>query len=154
MTDWREDVKPLTLKGQISVPYTWSVGEVGSSFLCAIRDEKKILANKCDSCGTVYVPPRKTCVKCFLELDINDLKAIEGEGAIREFTIVRYDHPTHPVKAPFAYVNVVLKGTDVGFLHIVKDNLDSLKEGEQVAIKFSEKRTGNILDIDSFEIKN
>lgn len=154
MTDWREDVKPLTLKGQISVPYTWSVGEAGSRFLISIRDNKKILGNKCNSCNTVYVPPRKTCGKCFIELDIENLREIKNQGTINEYTIVRYDHPTHPVKAPFAYVNVRLDGADVGFLHIVKENLDSIKKGARVQIAFKEDRTANILDIDSFEIIN
>ena len=59
METWLEEVEPLTLKGQIAVPYTWWVGETGSRFLASLRDEGKILGNRCDQCNTVYVPPRK-----------------------------------------------------------------------------------------------
>ncbi|MGZ3595612.1 MAG: zinc ribbon domain-containing protein, partial [Syntrophales bacterium] len=61
MTEWLKQVEPLTLKGQIAVPYTWWVGETGSKFLVSIRDHQKILGTKCQECGTVYVPPRKNC---------------------------------------------------------------------------------------------
>ncbi len=49
--DWRNETEALTLKGQIKIPYTWSVGETGSRFLVALRDEQKILANRCPQCG-------------------------------------------------------------------------------------------------------
>lgn len=45
MTVKLNQVEPLTLEGQIAVPYTWWVGEVGSRFLIALRDEAKIIGN-------------------------------------------------------------------------------------------------------------
>ncbi len=69
MADWLKDVEPLTLKGQIAVPYTWQVGDAGSRFLVALRDDKKILGSKCPGCGTTYVPARKNCGTCFEDID-------------------------------------------------------------------------------------
>jgi len=150
MADWLKDVEPLTLKGQIAVPYTWHVGDVGSRFLVALRDDKKILGSKCPSCGTTYVPARKNCGTCFE--DIDEWVEVKPEGVIEAFTIVHYSHPVQPVKPPFAYALIKLDGADVGFLHLIKKDLDKIKNGLRVKAKFSGERTGKILDIDSFEL--
>ena len=47
MAEWLKEVEPLTLKGQIAVPYTWWVGDIGSRFLVSLRDHLKILGSKC-----------------------------------------------------------------------------------------------------------
>jgi uncharacterized OB-fold protein len=150
MTDWMKEVEPLTLKGQIAVPYTWWVGETGSRFLTSIRDKKKILGSKCNACGTVYVPPRKNCGRCFV--DIEEWVDIADEGVIEACTIVHYSHAVQPVKPPFAYALIKLDGADVGFLHIIKKDLNRIKNGLRVKAKFKAERTGHILDIDSFEL--
>lgn len=152
MAEWLEEVKTLTLKGQIKVPYTWSVGEVGSRFLIALRDEKKILGNRCACCNTVYVPPRKNCGSCFTEIGEDAWLDLGTEGTVEAYTIVRYDHPILPAKAPFAYAIIKLDGADVGFVHMIKDDVDKLSTGVRVAARFKEDRTGHILDIDSFVI--
>ena len=152
MSDWLKEVEPLTLKGQIAVPYTWWVGETGSRFLVSLRDDQKILGAKCSQCGTVYVPPRKNCGRCFV--DINEWVKIADEGIITAYTIVHYTNPVQPVKTPFAYALIKLDGADVGFLHIIKQDLDKIKQGLRVKAKFKAERTGSILDIDSFELIN
>jgi hypothetical protein len=150
MSDWLKEVEPLTLKGQIAVPYTWWVGETGSRFLVSLRDDQKILGVKCSKCGTVYVPPRKNCGRCFV--DINEWVNVADEGVITAYTIVHYTNPVQPVKTPFAYALIKLDGADVGFLHLIKDHLDKLKNGLRVKAKFKAERSGHILDIDSFEL--
>lgn len=150
MKEWLKDVEPLTLKGQISVPYTWWVGETGSRFLISLRDDQKILGTKCGKCGTVYVPGRKNCGHCFV--DMNEWVNVADEGVIEGFTIVHYSQVVQPVKPPFAYALIKLDGADVGFLHLIKKDLDKLKKGLRVKAKFKAERTGSILDIDSFEL--
>lgn len=150
MSDWLKDVEPLTLKGQIAIPYTWHVGDVGSRFLAALRDEKKILGSRCPECGKVFVPARKNCGACFV--DISEWVELKPEGVIEAYTIVHYSHPIQPVKPPFAYALIKLDGADVGFLHLIKKDLDKLKNGLRVKAEFSGERTGKILDIDSFEL--
>lgn len=152
MTDWRDEVEGLTLKGQIKMPYTWSVGEVGSRFLVALRDERKILGNRCARCGTVYVPPRKNCGRCFTDIGADDWLELGAEGTVTAYTIVHDDHPLQPVRPPFAYVIVRLDGADVGFVHLLRDGLERLKAGARVRARFKEQRSGHILDIDGFEI--
>lgn len=148
--DWLNEVEALTQKGQIAVPYKWWAGEVGSRFLISLRDEKKLLANRCEKCGTVYIPPRKNCGKCFK--DITEWLELPDEGSVQAFTVVRFNYKLHPVKGDFAYALIRIDGADVDFLHIVKNDIHLLKNGCRVRARFSEKRTGHIMDIECFEI--
>jgi uncharacterized OB-fold protein len=150
MVPWLEDVKGLTFKGKISVPYTWWVGEVGSRFLIALRDEAKILGTRCGSCGTVYVPPRKNCGRCFVGLD--EWVELGHEGVVTAHTIVRFSFPLQPARPPFAYGLIQLDGADVGLLHLIKEDLGALRNGVRVRAVFRRERTGHILDIDSFKV--
>jgi uncharacterized protein len=150
MSEWLDKVDPLTLKGQIKVPYTWSVGEVGSRFLVALRDEQKILGNQCQSCRTVFVPPRQNCGKCFQR--INHWLEVGPEGIVTAYTVVRQAYPLQPADPPYAYALIKLDGADVGFLHIIKADLERLKKGVRVKPRFAEKRTGQIRDIEAFTI--
>ncbi|MBI5249355.1 MAG: Zn-ribbon domain-containing OB-fold protein [Desulfomonile tiedjei] len=152
MTVNLDQVEPLTLKGQIAVPYTWWVGEVGSKFLIALRDEAKIIGNRCTKCNTTYVPPRKNCGSCFT--DIYEFVELGNEGIVSAHTVVRFKYPLQPVESPFAYALIRLDGADVGLVHIIKRDLDRLKNGVRVKAQFKDpsERTGHILDIDSFQI--
>jgi uncharacterized OB-fold protein len=150
MAEWLKEVEPLTLKGQIAVPYTWWVGDTGSRFLVSLRDHRKILGRKCNACGTVYVPPRKNCGRCFVDMD--EWVDVASEGFIEAYTIVHYDNPVQPVKPPFAYALIKLDGADVGFLHLIKKDLDKINNGLRVKAIFKAERVGHILDIDSFEL--
>ncbi len=150
MAEWLKEVRPLTLKGRIAVPYTWWVGDVGSRFLVSLRDDKKILGTKCGSCGRVYVPPRRNCGRCFVDMD--EWVEVATEGVIEAYTIVHYGYRVQPAKPPFAYALIKLDGADVGFLHLIKRDLDRIQNGLRVKAVFRKKRTGRILDIDCFKL--
>lgn len=152
MTKWQDQVKPLTLKGGITMPYTWSVGEVGSRFLTTLRDEKVITAGQCPKCKTIFVPPRKTCAKCFCETSHQNPIRLSGKGTVASFTIVHYDTPVMPAKAPFALAVINLDGADVGFVHLIKEKLDAVKIGSRVSPVFKKDAKGHILDIDCFAL--
>jgi hypothetical protein len=151
MADWLKNVEPLTQKGQIRVPYTWSVGETGSRFLTALRDQGRILANRCPHCSKVFVPPRKNCGRCFQDIDEQNWLDLPLEGTVTACTIVRENLPVSPAPTPFAYVLIRLDGADVDFLHIVKDRLDRLATGARVRARLRDSRAGSVLDIDAFE---
>ena len=150
MTEWLKEVEPLTLKGQIAVPCTWWVGDTGSRFLVSLRDHQKIMGSRCKACGTVFVPPRKNCGRCFVGID--EWVEVAPEGVIEAYTIVHYGHPVQPARSPFAYALIKLDGADVGFLHLIKKDLNRIQNGSRVKAIFKAERVGSILDIDSFEL--
>lgn len=151
MNSWKDEVVPMTLKGQIAVPYTWWVGETGSRFFSALQEEEKILGNTCPKCGKVFVPPRKNCGRCFVEN--RDWVELGAEGTVTAHTVVRFPFRLQPAAPPFAYALIRLDGADVDLLHIVRNRPEELKNGMRVRACFKDKasRTGTILDIESFE---
>lgn len=85
-------------------------------------------------------------------MDIDEWVDLGDEGVVTAHTIVRFQYPLQPAQPPFAYAVIKLDGADVGLVHLVKENLDKLKNGVRVKALFKEHRTGHILDIDSFQI--
>ena len=49
------DVQNIYYNGRIKIPYTWYVGETGSRFLIALRDNKEIWGNQCPQCRSQLI---------------------------------------------------------------------------------------------------
>ena len=150
MSDWKESVTPMVFPGKIAVPYTWTVGSTLSKFYCELRDNGKIWANKCPSCGTVFVPPKVKCINCYR--DPNIWVELPGTGTVESYTIVRYEEPMlHPRKAPFVYGLIKMDGADTCMVHFIDEiEPEKVKVGMRVEAVLSENREGNILDISHF----
>lgn len=146
--DEQEEI--MALNGQIKVPYQWTVGVTGSRFFTELRDNQKIWGTKCPKCQKTFVPPRKTCPKCFAP--IGEWVELSPKGTVTTFTIVRYTEPgLHPMEAPFAYGIIQLDGADTGLLHLLGEvDLASIRSGMRVEAVFRTEREGNLLDIKYF----
>ena len=151
MSEGKQQVEEMVLKGRIKVPYTWFVGEYGSRFYTELRDNKKIWATKCSKCGTVVVPPKSFCGTCFVP--ISEWVEVKDTGTVQTHTVVHYEAPgVQPMKPPYAYGIIKLDGADTGFVHIIADaDLDTLEAGMRVKAVFSDDRQGNLLDIKYFK---
>jgi len=146
---WR-DVEPVIYRSRIKVPYSWQAGETASYFLTELRDNAAIYGKKCEECGKVLVPPRKSCPFCFV--DTGEWVKLRGEGVVETFTIVKRDTDIQPAKAPFAYAVIKLDGADTGLVHILGEVIpDKITEGMRVKAVFAGKRSGSILDIEYFK---
>jgi uncharacterized OB-fold protein len=73
---------------------------------------------------------------------------------VSAYTVVRFKYRLQPVDPPFAYAVIHLDGADAGLVHLIKNDLDKLRNGVRVRAWFKDRseRTGHILDIDSFQI--
>lgn len=140
----------LVQEGVIRVPYTWAAGKIASRFYAGLK-EKKILAVRCPSCHTVFVPPKKVCHRCFTDLD--DWLEVSDVGTLETFTVVHYREPDlHPMKAPFACGIIKLDGADTGMVHFIGEgDILSLHQGMRVRAVFRKKPDGNYLDISYFK---
>ncbi len=150
MGKWTEGVEELVHAGRIKVPYTWSVGEVGSRFFIELRDHQKILGTRCPGCKRVLVPARKLCGQCFRQTD--EWVEVSTQGTVQTFTVVRYPSDVQPLRPPFGYGIIQLDGADTGMTHLLSGS-DPAKwrVGMRVQAVFKEKRVGNILDIAYFQ---
>ena len=149
MANWLDQAEELVYSGRIRVPYRWWVGETGSRFFVALRDEMKILGTWCEKCNLVFVPPRKTCGRCFHTR--MEWRELGREGTLTSYTIPRYRESIHPLEPPFAFGIVRLDGADTGLAHLVAGFEEGeLRSGLRVEAVFKDQREGNILDIRYF----
>lgn len=150
MADWRDNVELLVEESRIKIPYTWTVGETGSYYLCQLRDHGRFWATRCPRCEIVYHPPRRNCPACFE--DCEEWVEVGPGGTLRSWTVVRRELPTRPpLPLPFAYGIIVLDEADTGFLHLVHEFEEGeLEEGLRLEPVLAGERGGHILDIRYF----
>jgi uncharacterized protein len=142
--------EPFEVDQHLTAHGRYYAGKMGSRFFVALRDKKKILASPCRQCGKTFWPPRSICTFCFSEL--KQTVEIGPLGTLETFTVVTYDEPIHPRKAPFIYGIVKLDGADTGMAHLIDEvNLEDVHIGMRVKPVFAKERKGNILDIKYFK---
>jgi uncharacterized OB-fold protein len=152
MTTCREDTKDcFVLEGKMALPNQYFAGRLGSRFLIAIRDRKKIMGLKCGKCGKIFVPPREYCEKCWVKIADNQVE-LGTEGELVNFAVVRYGGQHLPKKPPYILGQIKLDGADTPLTHIV-EGIDprEVQAGIRVKAVFAEKTTNTIMDIDHFE---
>lgn len=136
----------------ITVKSNYYAGMIGSQFFVTLRDEKKILGTRCNTCNLVYFPPRSTCGRCFSKLTEDDFVEIGPQGTLETFTKVNYSEPVQPRKAPFIYGIIKLDGADTGMAHFIDEvNFDDLYVGMRVQAVFDEEAQATMLAIKYFK---
>ncbi|MBN2158378.1 MAG: Zn-ribbon domain-containing OB-fold protein [Spirochaetes bacterium] len=151
MTDQFKGIEPMVYESMINIPYSWWAGDTASRFFISLRDEKKIIATRCMTCGKTYLPPRKSCPACFTGdtewVDVSD------EGTLLSFTVARRQFASIPreLKAPVIWGLVKLDGADTALLHYLGDvKPEDVSIGMRVKAVFAEERKGTIRDISHF----
>ncbi len=140
----------FVVEGKLALPYQYFAGKTGSRFITTIRDKKKIMGLRCDNCGKVFVPPRSSCERCFVDISDNWV-AVKNTGTVTGFTVVRYKEPYQPLDPPYIQALVQLDGADTPLVHIVKGiPVSQMHKGLRVKAVFAKKTTATIMDIDHF----
>ena len=138
-------------EGKLALPYQYFAGEVGSRFLIALRDERKILAVRCEACAVTYLPPRKTCDRCFADLT-KSWREVGPEGTLTSHTVVRASGKHAPLPTPYVLGLIRLDGTDHAIAHLVAGvDPEAVEPGCRLRPVYSDTPTNTILDITHFE---
>lgn len=89
----------------------------GESFYLRGLAERRLLGQRCDVCGQVYVPPRGTCpadgVPTREEVELSE------SGTVTTFCIVNVGYPGQKVTPPYVAAQILLDGADIAFGHLV-----------------------------------
>jgi uncharacterized OB-fold protein len=89
----------------------------GESFYLRGLAEHRLLGQRCDVCGQVYVPPRGTCpadgVPTHEEVELSQ------SGTVTTFCIVNVGYPGQRVTPPYVAAAILLDGADIAFGHLV-----------------------------------
>jgi hypothetical protein len=141
--------------GDAVQPFQYSVGMYGSKFLTELRDNGRIMAVRCPKCKKVYIPPRKVCGECFVEM--NEWVEVGPQGTIGTFTILRFafiDPETGGQKPiPYGYGFIKFDGADTLFQHYISvENEERIKIGARVEPVFSNNPKGSMRDIEYFKV--
>ena len=151
----RDDKKKhMTVKWEIPQNFRWSVGLHGSKFFEELK-HKRIVGIKCPECGRVYLPPRKACGRCFVEM--SELIPVGPQGIVEGYTVVRFpfiDPDTGKQRpVPYGYGFVKLDGADSYLMGVVDEtDIERMHSGMKVEAVFAENRTGSITDLSHFRI--
>ncbi|MFH1434702.1 MAG: AMP-binding protein [Pseudomonadota bacterium] len=147
----------IRLKQVISVPQRFATGPLMGKFLQELKDNKRILANKCPKCGRLQSPPREICAICRVRAD--ELVEIGPEGKIANYDIAYYASPDpltgESRETPYCAAFMLLDGctgSDIFWHEINPAHIDRVKKNARVRPVWADKRAGAITDIIYFDV--
>jgi uncharacterized OB-fold protein/putative sterol carrier protein len=152
-----EEQEELLVKKQVlSINQKFSTGPVMGKFLNSLK-EKKILANKCPSCGRLQLPAREVCAECRVRAD--QWVEVGPQGTLTILDVAFYASPdplTGDVReTPYCACHVLLdgcKGHETLWHELNPDDIGRAKRGMRVKPVWNPKRIGAITDILYFEL--
>ena len=152
MSCTKEDLKDcFVMEAKMALPNQYFAGRIGSKFIIALRDDKKVLGIHCPQCKKTFVPPREYCYFCGSKIDENWVE-LGNEGDLVNFTVVRYKGKHLPRKVPYILGQVMLAGADTPLTHIITGiDPGDVYIGLRVKAVFADRTTNTILDLDHFE---
>ena len=141
----------------LRIPQRFATGPAMGRFLAELRDNKRIMANRCPQCGRHQLPPREVCAVCRCEATI--WEEVGPEGEMTSFDLVYFASPDPLTGAiretPYTTCNVLLdgcQGNDTLWHELNETDPAKIKRGIRVRAVFNEVRAGSIKDIKYFEI--
>jgi uncharacterized protein len=109
--------QPVTMiTTPIRLHYQHSASAEESRYLRALG-RGKIVAQRCPSCGKVYVPPRGACPTCGVPTT-TDVE-LPDSGIVTTFCVVNVPFQGQRVPAPYVAASVLLDGADIAFQHLI-----------------------------------
>jgi len=141
-------------KGLVKADFSFWCGLFMDKFYDGF-EQKKIVANKCPQCGTVFVPPRKICGKCKVKLPLDENWMELGDtGMLVNFTRTAYkvtDRRARKAKSLNDIGMVKINGSDTAIIYPLLDfEQDEIKVGMDVKIKWADEPKGGPSDIEGF----
>ena len=136
--------------------YSVSLGEVYSRFMLGLK-EKRVLGNKCNQCGRMYVPPQPFCPICYKEM--GEWVETNGEGTVQSFAVTYRQFLGLP-KPPYTIGVIKIGDSAISMLHWIagiayerpEDIPNKIQIGMKVKPVWARKRKGEILDIAYFKL--
>lgn len=147
----------IVLKQLLSLKQRFSTGPLMGRFLAELRDHKRLLANRCPSCGRHQIPPREVCALC--HVPVEDLVEVGPGGVVCFYDVAYYASPDpltgESRETPYCSAFILLdgcQGNDVLWHELKPADIPRLRPGVRVRPVWAEQRSGAITDICYFEI--
>jgi uncharacterized OB-fold protein len=138
----------------VKADFAFWVGRYMDKFYDALA-EKKIVGNKCGSCGDVFVPPRKICGKCNKEIPLEENWVdLPETGTLVNYTMTPYrisDKRARKVKKPDVIGMINIDGSSTAIVYkLLEIEPSDIKTGMKVKVSWNEKSKGDPSDIKGF----
>ena len=152
-----EEKKVIVVEDKPIAKYKWSAGIAMSRFLEELK-KGKIIARKCSKCGTVYVPPRMFCTKCFGPTD--EWVYVKDTGKVNTAVVSYIGADRGRLGEPKIIAVIEIDGASpgMGFLHELRGvspedvkNMKIFGMKVKAVWKPENEREGAITDIMYFE---
>ncbi len=137
--------------GKIPLNYIYTAGRAQEVFFSRIRDAGRFTGARCTKCGTVYLPARIFCERCFERIEGNWVN-LPNRGLVETFTVCHETYDEQP-KDPTIVAFIGMEGSDGGLMHWLSGvEPEDVYIGMPVKAVFKPKgkRKGGILDIEHF----
>lgn len=136
------------IEGEFPVYFRYTVGLAGEKFFRELKDNGRLLASRCPKCNLNYLPPRIFCERCMSKLE--EYVEIESTGVVEAVTVCRWDSEGKDLAQPVCVALVRFPSAHGGLIHKINGKL-SIGDKVRLVLKEKAKRTGSILDIQTFE---
>jgi hypothetical protein len=141
-------------KGLVRADFNFWVGLYMDKFYDALEN-KKLVCNKCQKCGDVFLPPRKICGKCNITIPLDENWVdLPETGTLKNFTMTQYkvsDRRARKGKSVKPIGMVSIDGTNTCIIYpLLEMESDDIKIGMKVKIEWTKKPKGDPSDIEGF----
>lgn len=121
--------------------YRHSFGKTSRFFLGL--EEGKLLATRCPSCSSVWLPPRAVCPE---DLAVTAWVELSGLGTLASWTVCPHAPVYAGTESPYILAYVALDGARSLFMHQLRNvEPETLRHGQGVQAVFSQGPAGHPL---------
>ena len=149
---WEKLTRPDEVRhlgGNIPIHHRYTVGVAGERFFREMRDNRRLLASQCPTCGEAFLPPKIYCERCFEETA--GWVPVEGPGYVKTFTVLHVSLEEESLPDPEVVAFVAWEGFRGGLVHRLGGIEPALvTTGMAVEPVWAETRTGSLEDIRHF----
>jgi len=141
-------VIPYTLK----LPFRYSAGCLLSHFYRELRDNARLVANRCPNCHRLLFPPQIVCGRCHVTAG-EEWVELSGKGKVLDFIVVvepLQDPTTGEVrKEKYPHATIMLDEGVTLTHYLAETDIEKLRIGMRVQAVFKERkeRIGHMTDI-------
>ncbi len=134
-----------------SRPYRWAAGKYLSKLYKEMRDNKKLVANRCQHCKELLWPPQMVCGRCKARAG-EDWVELSDKGTVVQYTYVNFPlwdpHEGRPVKEEHPHATILLDNGIYWVTRLEEKDKEKLKVGMRVQAVWREEGRGRGLDED------
>ncbi len=142
----------LAVSYTLDLPFRYAAGPLLSRFYWELKENGRLVANRCPRCGRLLFPPLVVCGRCHVRA-IGDFVELSNTGTVLDYTVViqPIQDPTTGKMREEKYPHAtILLDEGVSFTHrLAETDMARLRSGMRVEAVFrpKEERQGHMTDI-------